>query len=154
MLRRHSPPRHVDRPGDKIRAVAAKPTDAHQRVRPEAVSHPFPAGEIAALPLAENQLGYGAHVSAFDYDRWQISDGVLREATTIAGEGERVEACRARGAILQERRNGERIVPYWQSSWYVLRSANRLQNRALARFLRNQGEYAAELKVEKRGEAA
>jgi hypothetical protein len=38
--------------------------------------------------------------------------------------------------------------------WYVLESANRLQNRALARYFGRRNELAAELKVEKGSEAA
>lgn len=154
MLCRHSSPGHFDGPGDKIGAVSAKPTNPHQRIRPEAFFHQLPVAEIAALALAENQLSDRADVSAFDYGLWQISDGILRGARTIPKETEIVEGALQARLILS---NGDVASERYRTafSWqFALRFANRLQKQALARFFDSGNELAAELKVEKGSEAA
>jgi hypothetical protein len=154
MFCQHSSPRHFGGPGNEIRTVSAEPTHPHQRIRPEAPLHSFPAAKVAALTLAENQLGDRAHVRAFGYGLWQICDGTLRGARTISKEANSVENA-LRASLFPK--SGEIASDWYRTAFpsrYVLPFAKRLQKQVLARFVDSGNELAAELKVEKGSEAA
>jgi len=57
---------HVDGAGDEVSAVATKPADADLGIGPETGAHAFPESEVAAFAFANDELGDGGDVGAFD----------------------------------------------------------------------------------------